>query len=284
MNDGQLDRVADYYERNTRRFLRFGRGAATATIHRRLWMPGVADPHQALRSIHLQIAAWLDAALAASGRHALVLDLGCGVGGPAIDVAAQTNSDVVGLTLSRLQARQAHVRTRSDPHSPQFIVADFHALPLRCQAAGAYAIESFAHAADPGRFFAEARACLSPGGRLIVVDDFLAEGKDAAGHAGFWDRDRWIRRFVEGWRLGSLMTAFEAANLAAAAGLNLVQVEDLTRWIRLPPGWLLALLRTAAVLRLPSSYWESQAGGVALQVCEQRGWVRYQGLVFDVVS
>jgi SAM-dependent methyltransferase len=283
VSDGHLDRVADYYERNTGRFLRFGRGATTATIHRRLWMPGVADPHQALRSIHGRIADWLKPAVAASSQRPLVLDLGCGVGGPATDIAEQTRAGVVGLTLSRLQARKAHVRTRDEPLSPQFIVADFHALPLRCQAAGAYAIESFVHAADPARFFSEARARLAPGGRLIVVDDFLAEG-NAARWTGFWNRDRWIRRFAEGWRLRSLMTPSDAADLAAIAGFRLAEAEDLTRWIRLPPGWLLAVLRTAAVLRMPGSYWESQAGGVALQVCEQHGWVRYQSLVFDAVS
>ena len=283
MGEPSARRIADYYDQNTGRFLRFGGSRSVAAIHRRLWPPGVTTPEQALRQIHLQLAAWLRPALDLPTDERLILDLGCGVGGAALDLAARLEADVLGLTLSRVQARQASARAVSaQPDSTcRFAVADFHRLPLRCQANAAYAIESFAHAADSQRFFAGARRCLAPGGRLVVVDDFLAEGEAGPPRAWPWPRQRWIRRFAEGWRLGSLMTANQAEQLASAAGFERLACEDLTPWLRLPPGWLLALLRLAATVRLPSIYWESLAGGIALQVGEQHGWLRYQALALE---
>ena len=75
-----------------------------------------------------------------------------------------------------------------------------------------------------------------------------------------------------------------AERLASSAGFERLACEDLTPWLRLPPGWLLALLRLPAMIRLPSSYWESLAGGIALQVGEQHGWIRYQALVLEALS
>jgi len=276
-------RVADYYDRNTGRFLRFGGGRNAATIHRRLWAPGVTTSDQALRQIHRLLAEWLRPAFESAGGDRLILDLGCGVGGTALDLAARLEANVIGLTLSPLQARQASARAgvAQIESTCRFAVADFHHLPLRCRASAAYAIESFAHAVDPQRFFAEARSCLAPGGRLIVVDDFLAEVSNPSARAWPWDRARWTGRFAEGWRLGRWMTARQAAELASAAGFELLSSEDLTPWLRLPPGWLLTLLRLAATVRLPSTYWESLAGGIALQVCQQQGWARYKALVFS---
>jgi cyclopropane fatty-acyl-phospholipid synthase-like methyltransferase len=281
MGEPSTRRVADYYDRNTGRFLRFGGGRDAATIHRRLWAPGVTTSDQALRQIHRLLAGWLRPAIESAEGDVQLLDLGCGVGGTALDLAARLEANVIGLTLSPLQAQQASARAAAleVEHACRFAVADFHRLPLRCRATAAYAIESFAHAAEPQRFFAEARRCLAPGSRLILVDDFLAEGADPSGRAWPWDRARWARRFAEGWRLGSLMTASQAAELARAAGFEPLSIEDLTPWLRLPPGWLLPLLRLAATLHLPSAYWESLAGGIALQVCEQRGWARYQAVI-----
>jgi len=283
VGESSTRRVADYYDRNTGRFLRFGGGRDAATVHRRLWAPGVATPDEALRQIHRMLAEWIVPALEGPEAGRLILDLGCGVGGTALDLAARRGANLVGLTLSRVQARQASARAAAAQlgSNCRFAVADFHDLPLRCLAQAAYAIESFAHAADPPRFFAQVHRCLAPGGRLVVVDDFLAEGEAGEQQAWPWPRQRWVRRFAEGWRLGALMSASKAASLASAEGFVLRSSEDLTPWLLLPPGRLLALLRLAATVRLPSSYWESLAGGIALQVCEHGGWMRYQALVFE---
>ena len=283
MSEPSTRRVADYYDRNTGRFLRFGGGRNAATIHRRLWAPGVTTSDQALRQIHRLLAEWLRPAIESAEGDRLILDLGCGVGGSALELAARLDASVIGLTLSAVQASEAAARAEQARIASEcrFAVADFHRLPLRCRATGAYAIESFAHAVDPQRFFAEARSCLAPGGRLILVDDFLTEDADPAGQVWPWDRARWTRRFAEGWRLGKWMTASQAAGLASSAGFELLLIDDLTPWLRLPPGWLLKLLRLAATVRLPSAYWESLAGGIALQVCEQQGWARYKALVFS---
>jgi SAM-dependent methyltransferase len=283
MGEPSARRVADYYDQNTGRFLHFGGSRDVAAIHRRLWAPGVTAPDQALRQIHRLLAEWLRPALDLPAADRLILDLGCGVGGAALELAERLEVNVLGLTLSGVQARQASARGVSAhlDSTCRFAVADYQRLPLRCQANAAYAIESFAHATDPQRLFAEARRCLAPGGRLVVVDDFLAEGEAGARRAWPWPRQRWIDRFAEGWRLGSLMMASQAERLASDAGFDLILQIDLTEWVRLPPGWLLTLLRLPAMIRLPSSYWGSLAGGIALQVGEQQAWLRYQALVLE---
>ncbi len=106
-------RIADYYDQNTGRFLRFGGSRDVAAIHRRLWPPGVTTSEQALRQIHLQLATWLAPALDLPTADRLILDLGCGVGGAALDLAERLEVNVLGLTLSRVQARQASARAVS---------------------------------------------------------------------------------------------------------------------------------------------------------------------------
>src|SRR5215207_9152861 len=65
--------VARYYDATTRMFLRADT-ARTATIHRRVWGPGVTSARAAAEYVHGMIAE------AIGGAARDVLDLGCGVG------------------------------------------------------------------------------------------------------------------------------------------------------------------------------------------------------------
>ncbi len=282
MRGHSVNAVMDYYDRNTSRFLRFGGGRRAGAIHRKLWGPGVETEEQALQYIHRLLADWLRPCIGADSGQGLILDLGCGAGGTALSLARGLGARTVGLTLSRTQAQAALRRAQADGLGDRcrFLAGDFHHLPLSTQALAAYAIESFVHSPDAGRFFAQVRTYLRPGGRLVVVDDFLADGSSPRDRLWPWSRVQWVNRFAEGWRLGSLMTSSEAVRLAADEGLDLIMEEDLSGLVRLPRRWMQMALRLQALVRLPNGYWESLAGGAALQMCEQERWVRYKALAW----
>ena len=84
-------RVADYYDGNTRRFLRFGRGGAQLAIHRQVWAPGIRKTLQAALYINRRIE---EQAVAADADR--ILDLGCGVGGTMIDLASSRRAATPG--------------------------------------------------------------------------------------------------------------------------------------------------------------------------------------------
>jgi sterol 24-C-methyltransferase len=116
-----------------------------------------------------------------------VLDAGCGVCGPAADVAAHFDRlSVVGVTVSGVQARAARrlVRKRGLEARVHVALADFHRLPF---AAGAFDLATFYESAgyshDQGELFGEVARVLAPGGRLYVKDVFRCGGELSAERA-----------------------------------------------------------------------------------------------------
>ncbi|MEM8961155.1 MAG: methyltransferase domain-containing protein [Acidobacteriota bacterium] len=100
------------------------------------------------------------------------LDAGCGVGGPALDIAAsRPEVRIVGITLGVDQAREAHRRARDRglDERVSFVAGDYLQLPFPDRSFdGVYFLESCGHAADLRRLFAEAFRVLVTGGRLYV--------------------------------------------------------------------------------------------------------------------
>lgn len=218
--------VERYYERNTRRFLRFGGGRSSGAIHRQLWGPGVTATEQAADYINVLVAA----AIRDAGRSVTsVIDFGCGVGGTAIHLASALPAvAVTGITLSAKQA--AIARREADRQGVGdrcvFRQGDFESADLGLTADVIVAIESYVHSAEPALFFANAAAHLDTGGLLFVVDDFLAGSVDA-------DSFRLTDQFRRGWRAPAFTTVADCASYAAHAGFGLVEDRELTPLIRL---------------------------------------------------
>lgn len=96
-----------------------------------------------------------------------VLDVGCGVGGPARYIAKHTGATIVGVNNNAYQLERAerHTRRAKLEHLVSFTKADFMQLPFEDDSFDAiYTIEASCHAPDRVKLFEELRRVLKPGG------------------------------------------------------------------------------------------------------------------------
>jgi cyclopropane fatty-acyl-phospholipid synthase-like methyltransferase len=108
-----------------------------------------------------------------------VLDAGCGVGGPAIAIAAAIEDvRVDGVTISEVQvdAGKALVERAGLAGRVRLDRADFHELPFEAAAFDvALYLEVTNYSYDRERMFAETARVVKPGGRVYVKDVFRPE-------------------------------------------------------------------------------------------------------------
>jgi ubiquinone/menaquinone biosynthesis C-methylase UbiE len=109
-----------------------------------------------------------------------VLDAGCGVCGPSIDIARNIERvSIAAITISLEQATTAHelVRNADLQHRIQVLVGDFHRLPFAPSLFDVvYFFESSGYSYDPSLLFSEVRRVLRAGGRVYIKDVFHREG------------------------------------------------------------------------------------------------------------
>lgn len=271
------DDVRAYYDRNTRLFLRYGSSAEVQTIHRSLWPQGVTRIEQALAVSNDLV---LEEARALQNRlgHLRFADLGCGVGATLFHVLSGLSApaQAVGLTLSPVQAHIAAEARRGLGLSAHLLEADFHHVPLAGGFDLVYSIEAFIHAQQPEQYLREAARLLNPGGRLILLDDFLTTTDPRA--------DAWLEAYRAGWFVPRIQTVETVR--ATALDLRLIPLAErnLTPWLRLrtlPDGLARFLLNLGQ--RLPQGHpiVPSMLGSMALQQCLSAGWIEYRWLVFE---
>jgi tocopherol O-methyltransferase len=264
--------VRRYYDRHTPAFVAWGEGASAGAIHRAVWGPGVRDRTHAFHYVDDRIAELIE-----PGSH--IVDLGCGVGASLCYLAEQLPIRATGVTLSPVQARIAAQRVQERGLSDRVVCieGDFCDLPAGMASADlAYAIESFVHAPQPSRFFAQCRTLLGPGGVLAICDDFRRPDIGPAA-------SRAIERFCEGWHINALLEPGELRALARSEGFEHESTIDLSPYLEIHRtrdrligvflsmvGWLpVGSVRLAPLL-----------GGRALQACLENGWIGYELAVF----
>jgi cyclopropane fatty-acyl-phospholipid synthase-like methyltransferase len=267
-------RVRRYYDRHTSGFIALGTGGSQGVIHRAVWAPGVTTAAEAFHFVDDAIAEAIAGLAVEPPLH--ILDLGCGVGASLCHIARRTGARGTGVTLSPLQARLASGRIAAEGLADRVVCleASFDALPSSIPAAdAAYAIESFAHAPDPRRFFAEAARIVRQGGLLLLCDDVRRPGGGAAAQ-------RTVRRFTRGWHLNTLLTSNQIVGLAERAGFDHQETRNLSSY--LVPLSLRDRVLDAALGWLPlgATPLGPVLGGAALQKCLARGWTAYELLTF----
>jgi sterol 24-C-methyltransferase len=151
------DMVNQYYDLSTD-FYEWGWGQSFHFAHR--------YPHESLAESIVRHEHYLASRLGLT-EPMKVLDLGCGVGGPARNIARFSGASVTGVNNNDYQVRRGNSKCVKEGVADrvQLVKADFMALPF---AAGsydaAYAIEATCHAPDRTACFAQIFKALKPGG------------------------------------------------------------------------------------------------------------------------
>ena len=187
-------------------------------VHHGLWRTGRESVAEATDALSDLVAARLGAKL---GQQ--LADIGCGYGATAARLVSRLGVGVTGFTLSEEQARVARAR----PGPLTFHVRDWLANGMADASFDhAYAIESTEHMVDKPGVFAEVARTLKPGGRFVVCA-WLSEDRPSK-----WEVRHLLEPICREGRLPGMGTRREYEAWAAAAGLQLVDYEDLSRQVR----------------------------------------------------
>lgn len=155
-----------------------------------------------------------------------VLDVGCGVGGPAREIARFTGAHVTGITINEYQVQRATRYAAQDGLAGQcrFVVGDFMDLPFdEGQFDAVYAIEATVHAPSLEAVYKQVYRVLKPGGVFGVYEWVMTDKYD---HENL--RHRQIRLDIEqGDGIANMMKAEDALAAIRAAGFELLEAEDL---------------------------------------------------------
>lgn len=269
--------VADYYNANHSRFLRFGKRGETGAMHRAVWGPDVQNHTEALQFVNRLIAREISERFNAKLLDIHILDIGCGVGATCLYLAIELGAYCTGISVSHPQITEANRRAAEVKCEDRcsFLLEDFTAMDNSRQFHAASAIESFVHFEDQQKFFRKCAEAISDDGILIICDDFREKGSESHRKA-----EAYLNRFKRGWRLGNVLNADETISLAGEAGFTLEQNRDLTPYLQIPTSPLAQLEKLAYLIPLRTPFLDSRRGSVALRICYKHGWLEYRFLVF----
>lgn len=286
--------VKNYYESNTKKFLQFGRDAATKSIHQPLWKEANFTYSQAMfyaNELILQVIKTYP-----KKEDLNIIDLGCGVGSSLFYLAKKLplSTTHYGVSISTTQiniAKNEVLKHHSKEKQKQFqfLEADFSNLPTTLPRFDiAFSIEAFAHAPVAKDYFQQVAKSLKKGGKLILIDDFLNDeiNFDSLNPKA----KKAIADFKYGWMVESLLTHQALSEIAASFDFKVIEQKDLTPYMRnntLKHKWIRLLVnafRWAYDLSpRKSAYFRSWIGGKGKQYCLGSGIVQYRKVVFERV-
>eukprot|EP01138_Halocafeteria_seosinensis_P016400 gb/GECG01016731.1/.p1 GENE.gb/GECG01016731.1/~~gb/GECG01016731.1/.p1 ORF type:complete len:383 (+),score=42.56 gb/GECG01016731.1/:1-1149(+) len=154
-----------------------------------------------------------------------VLDVGCGVGGPARTIARFSNAHVTGISLNQYQIEVGKKQTEKAglSHLVELVQGNFMELPFADNTFDAiYDIEAICHSGDQQRCYQEIMRVLKPGGvfgSYLWVTNENYNGKNA--------EHRRVKHSIErGNGLPELLDAQHYYRSAVNAGLHVDKVHD----------------------------------------------------------
>lgn len=156
-----------------------------------------------------------------------ILDVGCGRGGPAIQLADRLGVAVVGIDLvphnvSRAAENAAATVEDGDSIGAEFVLGDATRLPFAPGTmSGCTAIDALVYVPERDRVLSELATVTDPGGIIVITDPVGTPGLSDA------ERRR-LDAFADAWDMPPLWTRTRYRQAIEDAGFEVLAVEDLT--------------------------------------------------------
>ena len=187
-----------------------------------------------------------------------VADIGCGVGGPAINIAKVSGASVTGLNFNAYQiarcrraARRAGLEGTCD-----FLLANYLDVPLADgHFDAAYSFEAICHAPDKDLCLQELGRLIRPGGRIALTEWCLTDLFDANDpvHRDIRDRVEFANATPNLPMAPELVAAIEAAGFEVLSSRDQALESDPdSPWYRSLQGRDFSL---ASLARIPAGRW-----------------------------
>ncbi|MFE1035906.1 methyltransferase domain-containing protein [Streptomyces sp. NPDC058807] len=210
--------VGDFYDRFSK--LTLG-NTGGANLHYGYWLS--PDGTETFEQAAAQLTALMieQARLPEAGH---LLDVGCGIGGPAVHLARVSDARVTGITVSHEQVALANdlAATWNLTDRVRFEYADAMQLPYDDDTFdAAWLLESIIHMPDRGHALGEVARVVRPGGRVVFTDlcerEPLTEAEQST-----------VDAFFQAAKMSPMVTLDSYPRLVREAGLVLDEVMDIT--------------------------------------------------------
>ncbi|KAJ1920971.1 Delta(24)-sterol C-methyltransferase [Mycoemilia scoparia] len=158
-----------------------------------------------------------------------VLDVGCGVGGPARECVRLTGAHVVGLNNNDYQIQRAKIYAKKygQSENSEFIKGNFMDMPFEPNTFDAvYAIEATCHAPVLEGVYQQMYNVLKPGGRFAIYEWCLTDKFDSNNP----QHCKMARDIEEGDGIPKLFSTDVCVEAVKKVGFNIEFAEDMTTY------------------------------------------------------
>ncbi|KAF9977340.1 Delta(24)-sterol C-methyltransferase [Actinomortierella ambigua] len=155
-----------------------------------------------------------------------ILDIGCGVGGPAREIAHFTGAHITGLNNNDYQINRArrYAAMHGLSQKQEFVKGDFMKMPFDDHSFDAcYAIEATVHAATLEGVYGEAFRVLKPGGIFACYEWVMTDKFDVTNP----EHQRIVRGIELGNGIAQMRTRKECLKALQTVGFEIQRSEDL---------------------------------------------------------
>lgn len=163
-----------------------------------------------------------------------VLDVGCGIGGPALNIAEHSGAHVTGVNIveHHIEVAKQRAAERGLADKTAFVLMDGMELEFPDNHFDAvYVFEAGCHMPDKPRFYHGCARVLKPGGVFVGMDWLRKDGLSPA------DEATYIEPICRHFSVPQLISLNELSQYLTDAGLTVEQVEDVTTWGNILRNW-----------------------------------------------
>jgi len=163
-----------------------------------------------------------------------VLDVGCGIGGPALSIANASGAHVTGVNIvpMHIDIARAKAAEQGLAHLTRFVVADMVDMPFPDTFFdGAFSFDAICHSPDKPATYEGIARVLKPGAVFAGCDWLCADGMSADEYR------EWIEPICRYAALPAVLSLSEVAGQLRDAGFDVDMCQDLAEGGDMTPNW-----------------------------------------------